>query len=136
MKRFALAAAIPVLVSLAGSTAFAQSSGSFAGDFSSVSIIPTLTCAATDPALSCSQGGAAFLGATIKMPNGKSLLIGGSLETSLLTSTSATGGRGNQSSSATGAIVVRPEVVGSDGRSYKVYPPSVTVQDVAARRNP
>jgi hypothetical protein len=126
MKRFALVAGIVTLVSLAASSAFAQSSGSFAGDFASVGIIPTIACAATDPALSCSDGGAAFLGATIKMPNGKSLLIGGSLETSLLTSTSGTGGKGNQSSTATGAIVVRPEVVGSDGRSYNVYPPRVT----------
>src|SRR5213083_1102293 len=49
MKRFALVAGIVMLVSLAASAAFAQSSGSFAGDFVSASIIPTIACAATDP---------------------------------------------------------------------------------------
>ncbi len=120
-------AAVGLFVSLAASPAFAQSSGSFAGDFTSVNIIPTVVCQTTDTTLSCVKGGTAFLGATIKMPSasGKNLLIGGSLQTSLLTSTSATGGKGNQTSTATGSIVVTPTVTGPHGQAVPVFPPHV-----------
>src|SRR5216110_2069776 len=90
--------------------AAAQSAGSFAGDFVGVEIIKTVTCSAGDLDLSCSSGGDAFLGATIKLPGAKSkmILIGASLETAILTQTGVIGGTGKQSSSATGSVVVRP----------------------------
>ncbi len=120
-------AAVGLFVALAAPPAFAQSSGSFAGDFVSVTIIPTVVCEATDTTLSCSNSGTAFLGATIKMPSAssKNLLIGGSLQTSLVTATSATGGKGNQTSMATGSIVVTPEVTDPHGNPAPVFPPSV-----------
>src|SRR5947208_14890991 len=108
LKRVIVVWAVAMLVvAFAGARAFAQSSGSFAGDFVSAGIIPTRACAAGDTELSCTDGGAAFLGATIKMPGarGKVLLIAGSLQTNLLTSTSATAGKGSHTSSATGSIV-------------------------------
>ena len=87
MKKAYFAAVAALIVSLSAASAFAQSSGSFAGDFVSVDIIPTITCSATDPALSCTNGGVAFLGATIKVPgaSSKDILIGGSLQTALFT---------------------------------------------------
>lgn len=132
LKKGVLVWAVAMLViPFAGTRTFAQSSGSFAGDFVSVAIIQTITCAADDPALSCTQGGSAFLGATIKMPaaQSKALLIAGSLQTNLLTSTSATGGKGNQTSTAMGSIVVRPEVTGPKGQDVPVFPPQVTFEE-------
>jgi len=138
MKKWVLVWVVVMLAtSFVGAPAFAQSSGSFAGDFVSgslnggVDIIRTITCAADDTNLSCSNGGSAFLGATIKMPSakGKMLLIAGSLQTNLLTSTSATGGKtGTQTSSATGSIVVTPEVTGPNGQKVAVFPPVVTYE--------
>jgi len=132
MKKCVFVWAIAMLVtSLASARAFAQSSGSFAGDFVKMDIIPTITCAADDTDLTCTRGGAAFLGATIKMPaaKGKVLLIAGSLQTNLLTSTSATGGKNTQTSTATGSIVVRPTVTGPNGQDVPVFPPAVTFEE-------
>lgn len=128
MKKLGLAmAAVALMLSLTVTSSFAQSTGSFAGDFVSVAIIPTIVCSADDPALSCTNGGTAFLGATIKLPaaGSKDLLIGGSLQTALYTATSATGGKGNQSSTATGSVVVTPTVIGPGGVSVPVFPASV-----------
>src|SRR3989442_7326277 len=127
MKRWILAVGL-ALAALLPSAVLAQGPGSFAGNFSSVSIIPTLTCAGTDAQLACSNGGQGFLSATIKMPNGKSIPIGGRLETSLLTSTLGTGGqgKGRGQAAATGTVVVRPEVKNADGQSFPVFPPQVT----------
>jgi len=132
MKKGVLVWAVAMLVtSLASAQAFAQSSGSFAGDFVGVDIIKTITCAAGDLDLSCTKGGAAFLGATIKMPSAKSkvLLIAASLQTGLLTSTSVTGGTGRQTSTAMGSIVVTPTVTGPNGRPVRVFPPAVTFEE-------
>src|SRR5262245_20916018 len=126
MPGLAIGLTAPLLL-LTAASSLAQSSGSFAGDFVSVSIIPTIVCSANDPALSCSNGGTAFLGATIKAPGAasKNILIGGSLQTALYTATSATGGKGNQSSTATGSIVVTPTVTGPGGVDVPVFPASV-----------
>src|SRR5262249_22326388 len=51
--------------------------------------------------------------------------IGGSLQTALFTATSATGGKGSQTASATGSIVVTPTVIGPGGVNVPVFPPSV-----------
>ncbi len=132
LKRSVLISAVAMLViPFAGARAFAQSSGSFAGDFVRMNIIKTITCAAGDTTISCTNGGSAFLGATIKMPaaQSKALLIAGSLQTNLSTSTSATGGKGTQTSTAMGSIVVRPEVTGPNGQSVPVFPPAVTFEE-------
>src|SRR5438093_1658476 len=125
----ALITAIAALCATVAQRAPAQSSGSFAGDFVDVQIIKTITCSAggIDP-LSCVNGGAAFLGATIKMPGSSSkyLLIGASLETSLLTGTGVTGGTGTkQSSTAFGSIVVTPQVLAPNGQEVPVWPHEV-----------
>lgn len=55
-KGFPVWAVAMLVMSLAGAPAFAQSSGSFAGDFVSTNIIRTITCAAGDIALECTNG--------------------------------------------------------------------------------
>jgi hypothetical protein len=109
----------------------AQSAGSFAGDFVGMQIIKTLACNAGDLELSCQRGGSAFLGAEIKVPGAKSkvILITGSLETAILTQTGITGGGGKQSGTATGSIVVRPEVTGPNGEHVRVWPPAATFNE-------
>ena len=126
----ALITALAALCATVAQRAPAQSSGSFAGDFVDVQIIKTITCA-SGAALSCENGGAAFLGATIKMPGSSSkyLLIGASLETALLTETGVTGGTGKQSSTAFGSIVVTPEVLAPNGQKVPVWPSKVTFDE-------
>ncbi len=64
-------------------TGYAQSSGSYAGDFQgSMNIITTSVCSPTDT--SCLAGNAkGLLAASIKVSTGRSLAITGSLETAL-----------------------------------------------------
>ena len=131
--RRAIITAIAALCATAVQRAPAQSSGSFAGDFvgDGVNIISTITCS-SGAALSCVNGGSAFLGATIKMPGSRSkyLWISASLETALWTQTGVTGGTGKiQTSTATGSIVVTPEVRAPNGALMHVWPPSVTFDE-------
>ena len=106
------------IASLIGPVAFAQSAGSFAGDISNVSLITLPVCSSgTTQAGSgncASQSGSAVLHATIKMPNGKGLLIGGSLESSILTDTLTSGNGKSNTASATGSVIVTPIVCGSN----------------------
>ena len=125
--RRAIITAFAALCAIAVQRAPAQSSGSFAGDFvgGGVNIISTITCS-SGAALSCVNGGSAFLGATIKMPGSRSkyLWISASLETALWTQTGVTGGTGKiQTSTATGSILVTPEVRAPNGALVKVWPP-------------
>jgi hypothetical protein len=106
------AAAGLLAVAAAGSSgAFAQSAGSFSAAISNVAIVPMIVCDAgvtssTNP-LSCDNTAKNFLQLNIKVSNGdSSLLVGGSLESSILTDTSTTGGGGKQSASAGGSIIV------------------------------
>jgi hypothetical protein len=126
LRRLAL-----LLFGLVPASLVGQQAGTFAGDFVGSSIIKMITCSAGDTDLSCSNGGAAFLGATIKMPgaSNRKLMITGSLETALLTQTGITGGGGKQTASATGSIVVRPEVTGPFGQRVQVWPPVVTYDE-------
>ena len=73
-----------------------------------------------------------LLGATIKAPAAKSrvFLIGASLQTGILTGSQIAGGTGKQSSTATGSIVVTPEVTyGPHGKKVRVWPPAVTFDE-------
>ena len=106
------AAAGLLAAAAAGSSgAFAQSAGSFSGAVSNVAIVPTIVCDAgstsSTNALNCDNTATNFMQLNIKVSNGdSSLLVGGSLETAILTNTSTTGGGGKQAASATGSIVV------------------------------
>lgn len=124
------------------SDASAQSAGSFSGAVSNVAIVPTIVCDAgstsSTNALNCDNTAANFMQLNIKVSNGdSSLLVGGSLETSILTNTSTTGGGGKQTASATGSIIVTMAV---DGQLAPVgctsncpvgvaYPPKVTYDE-------
>jgi hypothetical protein len=107
-----------VAAAIAGSSgASAQSQGSFSGAVSNAVVIPTIVCDATNTTTSqqnCNNNPFPFLQLNIKVSNGdSSLLVGGSLETSILTNTYTTGGGGKQQASATGSVVVTMLV---DGR--------------------
>src|ERR1700681_3670765 len=103
------AAAGVLAAAAAGSSgAFAQSAGSFSEAISNVAIVPTIVCDdgvtnSTNP-LSCDNTATNLMQLHIKVSNGdSSLLIGGSLESSILTNTLTTsGGTGKNSSSASG----------------------------------
>jgi hypothetical protein len=117
MKMLASACVIAI-AALIAPMAFAQSTGSFAGDISNVSIITLPVCSSgttqSGTGTCLSQSGAAFLHATIKMPNGKGLLIGGSLESSILTDTLTSGNGKTNTASATGSVIITPIVCGSN----------------------
>ena len=141
VRNMCLGAVAFVAAAIAGSSgASAQSAGSFSGAVSNVAIIPTIVCDAgttstTNP-LNCDNTASQFMQLQIKVSNGdSSLLVGGSLETTILTNTSTTGGSGKQqTATATGSVVVYMYV---DGRLAPVgctsacpiglaYPPMVT----------
>ena len=126
-----------LMTTLAAAGAFGQSAGSYAGNFTGMTIIPTVIC---DPSSTttnaCSgatgsasaSGSSSFLSGTIKQSGAanKSLLISGSLQTSLLTQTTVQSSNGSKSTSvAFGSIVVTPTVTDSSGVQRQVYPPSV-----------
>ena len=140
VRNMCLGAVAFVAAAIAGSSgASAQSAGSFSGAVSNVAIIPTIVCDAgttsTTNSLNCDNTASQFLQLQIKVSSGdSSLLVGGSLETSILTNTSTTGGGGKQQASATGSVVVTMLV---DGKLAPVgctsacpiglaYPPMVT----------
>ena len=118
---------------LAGGVAFAQSAGSFAGDFLGpngvASVVTTQVCSATDTSCISTQS-AILMTASIKVSgsSSKSLMLMGSLEDALYTDTSNSGGGSKSSSSATGSIVVTPVVTGGGcpAAGCPVYPSSVT----------
>jgi len=98
--------------------ALAQSGGSGGGSFSAAYLIPTIACAASSPdgtLANCgtSGGGPQVLFGNIKTPSAssKNVLVMATLESSILTSTSvASKGGSNSTSSASGAVVVKPHV--------------------------
>jgi hypothetical protein len=137
-----LGAVALVAVAIAGSSgASAQSAGSFSGAVSNVVVFPTIVCDATNTttsSLNCDNNPSPFLQLQIKVSNGdSSLLVGGSLETTILTNTSTTGGSGKQTATASGSVIVYMYV---DGRLAPVgctsacpigvaYPPRVTFDE-------
>lgn len=118
---------------LVGGVAFAQSAGSFAGDFLGpngvASVVTTQVCSATDTSCISTQS-ATLMTASIKVSgsSSKSLMLMGSLEDALYTDTSNSGGGSKSSSTATGSIVVTPVVTGGGcpAAGCPVYPSSVT----------
>jgi hypothetical protein len=118
---------------LVGGVAFAQSAGSFAGDFlgpnGGASVVTTQVCSATDTSCISTQS-ATLMTASIKVSgsSSKSLMLMGSLEDALYTDTSNSGGGSKSSSTATGSIVVTPVVTGGrcPAAGCPVYPSSVT----------
>jgi hypothetical protein len=119
LVRSIFAATCIVAATVAGSScASAQSAGSFSAAVSNVAIIKTIVCDAgnTSPtdALNCDNTATNFLQLQIKVSNGNSsLLVGGSLQTNILTNTSTTGGNGKQTATATGSVIVTMMVDGN-----------------------
>jgi hypothetical protein len=139
MKRLnlSIAAAFALAMPVIASSAFAQSAGSFAGDFQGpqgvAKVFTQTICSSTDSG--CIAGSIAaqtsnLLTATVKASgsSSKSLLIMGSLEDGLTTETSNSGGGNKSSSTGTASIVVTPVVTGSGCPTggCPVYPNSVT----------
>ena len=111
VRNVCLGAVAFVAAAIAGSSgASAQSAGSFSAAVSNAAIIPMIVCNPTNTTTSqqnCANSAAQFMQVQIKTSNGdSSLLVGGSLETSILTNTSTTGGNGKQTASATGSVIV------------------------------
>src|SRR5215475_12082645 len=102
-------------------SAYAQSGGSGGGSFANAFLIPTIVCNAgvlDVPAnsLSCSKngGGPKVLYGNIKTPSAasKNVLVMATLESSILTNTLvASKNGGNSTSTAFGAVVVKPHVM-------------------------
>lgn len=112
MKRFLLLAAGLAALGLGAPAAFATSAGSFSAQISNAALIPTVVCApATAGSSSCN--GSNLMSTTISTPNGGSLLVTGSLETSILTDTTTKGNGGSNTASATGSVVVTLVVDGN-----------------------
>jgi hypothetical protein len=107
-----------VALQLGGGVALAQSSGSGGGSFSAAYLIPTVACSASSPdgtLVNCGNtgGGPAVLFGNIKTPSAanKNVLVMATLESSILTSTAvASKGGTNATSTASGAVVVKPHV--------------------------
>jgi len=122
VKRRATAIGLALVTALCVSTspAFAQSGGSGGGSFANAFLIPTIVCNAGsfDPGgdLSCSKngGGPKVLYGNIKTPSAanKNVLVMATLESSILTNTLvASKNGGNSTSTAFGAVVVKPHVM-------------------------
>lgn len=132
MKRVAAVAAFAAFTLFATGSAFAQSAGSFAGNFNggATYLVPLITCAVNSTTNTCPNSSTtSVLTSTVKVsssPN-KSLLLMGSLETALYTDTQTSSKNGNkQTSSADASIIVTPTVTDANGNTYSVYPSSVT----------
>jgi hypothetical protein len=108
---------------LGSGTALAQSSGSGGGAFSAAYLIPTVACTASSSDgtfVDCgnSGGGPKVLFGNIKTPSAssKNVLVMATLESSILTSTAvASKGGSNSTSTASGAVVVKPHVYSCPG---------------------
>src|SRR5260221_12191859 len=105
---------------LSSGLASAQSSGSGGGSFANAYLIPTIVCDAgifdLVGSLNCSKngGGPKVLFGNIKTPSAanKNVLVMATLESSILTNTLvASKNGGNSTSTASGAVVVRPHVM-------------------------
>jgi hypothetical protein len=122
VRNICLGAVALVAAAIAGSSgASAQSAGSFSAAVSNTAIIPTIVCDAgttsTINPLNCDNTASQFMQLQIKVSNGdSSLLVGGSLQTGIITNTSTTGGGGKQSATATGSVKVTMLV---DGKPVK-----------------
>jgi hypothetical protein len=103
------------------SPAFAQSAGSGGGSFANAFLIPTIVCNAgafdipgNSPTCSKNGGGPKVLYGNIKTPSAanKNVLVMATLESSILTNTLVASKNGaNSTSSASGAVVVKPHVM-------------------------
>jgi hypothetical protein len=115
MNRLAILRVALVALAFGAHGAFAQSTGSFSAAISNVAIIPTTVCNATSTTGPGTCNGTNFLQLQIKTSSGSgtSLLVGGSLETSILTDTSTTGGNGKQTATAEGSVIVTMLVDGA-----------------------
>jgi len=112
--------ALVTALAVSTSPAFAQSGGSGGGSFANAFLIPTIVCDAgifdSNGNVSCSKngGGPKVLYGNIKTPSAanKNVLVMATLESSILTNTMvASKNGGNSTSTATGAVVVRPHVM-------------------------
>jgi hypothetical protein len=128
-KRCSVILVAALAVGLGATQAFAQSAGSFAGNFAGFTIIPTTTCTPDPNTGSCTgTANSSFLTAIVKQSGAasKSLEIQGSLQTSLLTQTTVNSSNGSKSTSTvSGDIVVTPTITDSSGKAFSVYPASV-----------
>jgi len=118
VRNMCLSAVALVAAAIAGSSgASAQSAGSFSAAVLNAVVIPAIVCDATNTTtsqLNCNNNPSPFLQLQIKVSNGNSsLLVGGSLQTTILTNTYTTGGGGKQQASATGSVVVMMLVDGN-----------------------
>ena len=127
---------------MAGSAAFAQSTGSFSAQISNVAIVPVVVCTAgtldATGSTSCEKNAANFLSAQIKTSNGgDSLLLTASLESTILTDTAVSGGNGKQTATAEGSVFVTTTVDGVEAPvgcttgcpNGVAYPPEVTMNE-------
>ena len=117
VRNMCLSAVALVAAAIAGSSgASAQSAGSFSAAVLNAVVIPAIVCDATNTTtsqLNCNNNPSPFLQLQIKVSNGNSsLLVGGSLQTTILTNTYTTGGGGKQQASATGSVIVTMVVDG------------------------
>jgi hypothetical protein len=115
----AIGANVVTALLLLAAPAFAQSGGSGGGSFANAFLIPTIVCTAGfDPTngLTCSKsgGGPKVLYGNIKTPSAanKNVLVMATLESSILTNTLVASKNGaNSTSTAMGAVVVKPHVM-------------------------
>jgi hypothetical protein len=148
MRKHVLFAVAAVAAVFSANVAFAQSAGSFSAQIANGTIIPLTVCEtgsfSNTGQLTCSNNAHNFLSLSIKTSSGSgtSLLVGGSLQSQLVTNTSVTGGNGKQTAVATGSVQV---VVTVDGETVAdalslvgcssncpagvAYPPSVTYNE-------
>jgi len=120
MKKFVSIGAIVTVFAMFGATpAFPLASSKFAAELSDVTLVESTTAADWTTVLNTS----------LKTPNKKDLLIGGSLETALFTQTQVKGKNGStDTSSATATLEVRILIDGKvyDSRSnVGAFPPKV-----------
>src|SRR5262245_25881363 len=120
-RELALGLILGTTLLLPTGSAYAQSGGSGGGSFANAFLIPTIVCNAgvfdvPGNSLTCSKngGGPKVLYGNIKTPSAanKNVLVMATLESSILTNTLvASKNGGNSSSTASGAVVVRPHVM-------------------------
>lgn len=120
-RALALGLILGTTLLLSTGSAYAQSGGSGGGSFANAFLIPTIVCNAgvfdvPGNSLTCSKngGGPKVLYGNIKTPSAanKNVLVMATLESSILTNTLvASKNGGNSSSTASGAVVVRPHVM-------------------------
>lgn len=109
-KKHILYAVAAIAATFGTDAAFAQSAGSFSAQISNAEIIPVTVCATptNTGGLTCDNTAQNFLTLNIKTSSGSgtSLLVGGSLQSQLVTNTSNTGGNGKQTATGTASVGV------------------------------